>query len=100
MKLRDLLTGEDNYEQDYKFINGRFVIVGTYSLKTRYDSEKDDEKVLNKYLDYEVFKIEANDIFTEIGHYALVIYIEDYYLTLEEKRKLNTDMNQDCYLCR
>ena len=86
MKLRDLLTGEDNYEQDYNFIDGRFVIAGTYSLKTRYDSEKDDKKVLEKYLNYEVFKIEANDIFTEIGHYALVIYIEDYYLTLEEEK--------------
>jgi hypothetical protein len=98
MKLRDLFAGKYENVQGYQFINGHFIIVGTYSGKKIYDSEKDDRKVFDKYLDREVFEIEVNDTFTENGHYALVIYINEYFgakMTIQEA--LNT-LRDDTYV--
>ena len=83
MKVRDIVTFS---KIDEELFIGRFVIVGTYSWKKRYDSKKDPETTLDKYLNCDAVSIEASDTFTEMDNPAIVIYIHDYYITKEERK--------------
>lgn len=91
MKLRDFLKVKDYSGKETDFILGRFILIGSYSGKKRYDSGHNGEKVLNKYLDREVklitSKIEVSNYNYALAQSVIEIFISDYDITKEEKSK-------------
>ena len=90
MKLREFLKVKDYSGKEIDFILGRFVLIGTYSGKKRYDSWKNGNKALSKYLDREVKQIQPR---LELNSYAfadalsvIAIFIPDYDITMEEEK--------------
>lgn len=90
MKLRDFLKGKDYLGIETQFILGRFVLIGSYSGKKRYDSEKSSKKALSKYLDREVEhlqpRIEASNYGCSLAQSVIAIFITDYDMTMEEEK--------------
>lgn len=91
MKLRDFLKEDIDFGILSKFIIGRFILVGFYSGKTRYDSEINSDKILKRYLDCEVERIDSeiklqtnNNSFSES---AIVIYITEREMITKEEEK-------------
>lgn len=86
MRLRELLKKKDYAGREADFILGRFVLVGSFSGKTRYDSSRNLKKMLDKYLDDEVTML-SSEIRVDDGFLAkpnVVIYVEDYDITQKE----------------
>ena len=98
MKLRDLLKVKDYSGKETNFILGRFILVGAYSGKRRYDSSKNVKKTLNKYLDSEVkllqSRIEVSNYGYDIAQSVIAIYISDYDITKEEEKAKHKEEKQ------
>lgn len=98
MKLRDLLKAKDYSGKETNFILGRFILIGSYSGKKRYDSNKSGKKALNKYLDREVkllqSRIEVGNYGYDIAQSAITIFISDYDITKEEEKAKHKEEKQ------
>lgn len=90
MKLRDFLKVKDYSGKETDFILGRFILVGSYSGKKRYDRRINSEKILNRYLDCVVERlgseIELNSHDNSFAESAIVICVSDYELAKEEEK--------------
>ena len=90
MKLRDFLKEDINFGIETKFIIGRFILVGSYSGKTRYDSEINSEKILNRYLDCKVEGLRSGievDRFDDcFAQSAILIYLSGDDVFKEEEK--------------
>lgn len=98
MKLRDLLKAKDYSGKETNFILGRFILIGSYSGKKRYDSNKSGKKALNKYLDREVklleSRIEVSNYGYDTAQSVIAIYIPDYDITNEEEKAKHKEEKQ------
>lgn len=97
MKLRDLLKTKDYSGKETNFILGRFILIGSYSGKKRYDSKINSEKILKRYLDCEVgmlqSRIEVSNYGYDIAQSVIAIYISDYDITKEEEKAKHKEVN-------
>jgi hypothetical protein len=98
MKLRDLLEAKDYSGKETNFIPDRFILIGSYSGKKRYDSNANGKKALNKYLDREVkllqSRIEVSNYGYDIAQSVIAIYIPDYDIDKEEEKAKHKEEKQ------